>query len=114
MSPEEEKKNPPIDLRLPLDHLVHNLELVHSLDNNLLDLASVDGLLNLGNVLGALDNAQAVVGQGCGGLAVDGVFGDLFQGLEGIVVEADKLGAGVGVDGQTVNTGGLVKKVGIG
>lgn len=96
-----------INLRLPLDHLANDLELVHSLDHNLLDLASVDGLLNLGNVLGALDDAQAVLGHGGGGLTVDGILGDLLQGLEGVVVEADELGAGVGVDGQTVEAGGL-------
>lgn len=38
------------------------------------------------------------------------MLGDLLQGLEGVVVEADELGAGVGVDGQTVDAGGLVDR----
>jgi hypothetical protein len=40
--------------------------------------------------------------------------GDLFKGLEGIVVEADELRAGVGVDGQTVDAGGLGRSVSFG
>lgn len=93
--------------RLPLEHLSGELEFLDSLDNNLLDLASIQSLLNLGDILSSLDDAQAVVGQGSGGLAIDGVSGDLFKGLEGIVVEVDELRAGVGVDGQTVEAGGL-------
>lgn len=55
-----------------------------------------------------------MVGQGSGGLTVDGMGGDLFKGLEGIVVEADELRAGVGVDGQTVDAGGLGRSVSFG
>lgn len=95
------------NLRLPLEHLSGELKLLDGLDNNLLDLASFQSLLNLGDILSSLDDAQAVVGQGSGGLAVDSMGGDLFKGLEGIVVEADELRAGVGVDGQTVDAGGL-------
>lgn len=95
------------NLRLPLEHLSGELELLDGLDNNLLDLASIQSLLNLSDILSSLDDAQAVVGQRSGGLAIDGVGGDLFKSLEGIVVEADELRAGVGVDGQAVEAGGL-------
>lgn len=98
------------NLRLPLEHLSGEVELLDGLDNNLLDLASIQRLLNLGDIFGLLNNAQAVVGQGSGGLTVDGMGRDLFKGLEGIVVEADELRAGVGVDGQTVDAGGLKRK----
>jgi len=48
-----------------------------------------------------------VGGQGRGGLTVDGMRGDLLQSLEGIFVDANELRTGVGMDGKTVDAGGL-------
>ena len=94
-------------LRLPLEHLSCKLKLLNSLNDNLLDLSSVQSLLDLFDIFSRLDNVQAVGGQGRGSLTVDSMGGDLFQSLEGIVVDADELRTGVGVDGETVDASGL-------
>lgn len=56
--------------------------------------------------LDALDNGQAVLCQGFGGLAVDAVFGEALQLVEGAVVEVEQGGARGGVGYDACEAGG--------
>lgn len=53
--------------------------------------ALLPGFVALGHVL--LDDGEAVLGQGLGGLAVQRVLGDLLELVEGVVVEVQQGGA---------------------